>query len=141
MGRAETLTKHLKRHDCELFASCGPTGVVFVCRNNRGKPHEPHFIFALTDNWSMKGEPRDWGIEPVLNRIKAMDLWRDDSFVENFIKEHDKKTESDDRARRSDMESFLIEFRRQFARATNDINTATMQKIDSRRTGDLKHGR
>jgi hypothetical protein len=141
MGRAETLTRHLKRHDSELYASRQPTGAIWVLRRNRSRPHEPHFIFALTDNWTAQGRPREWGIEPVLNRIKAHDLWRNaDSVVDRILADHEKSEESDRRAARNSIESFLLEFRKPFARATNGINTSTLSKIDNRRKGDLKYG-
>lgn len=142
MGRAETLTRHLKRYDAELYAENGqPTGSVWVLRRNRSRPHEPHFIFALTDDWTAKGKPREWGIEPVLNRLKAIDLWKSgDSVIDRILADYEKAEESERRASRNSIESFLLEFRKPFARATNGINTSLLSKTDKRRQGDLKYG-
>jgi hypothetical protein len=141
LGRAETLTRHLKRHDSELYASRQPTGAIHVCRRNRSRPHEPYFIFALTDTWQASGRPREWGIEPILNRIKALDLWRDQTVVDEIIADAEKQAESDGRAARNSIESFLLDFRKPFAKAFDGVNTSTLAKIDNRRKGDLKYGR
>lgn len=141
MGRAETVTRYLKEHDSQLYASRQPTGVIWVLRRNRARPHEPHFIFALTDNWTAQGRPVEWGILPILNRIKAIDLWNSgDSVVERVIADYERAEESDRRAARNSIESFLIEFRKPFARATDGINTSLLPKTDKRRMGDLKYG-
>lgn len=140
MGRAESLTRHLKRYDSELYASGQPTGAVWILRRNRSRPHEPHFIFALTDDWSHRGTPREWGIEVVLNRIRAIDLWKNETVVDRVIKDYETADASEQRAARNSIESFLLEFRRPFAKATNHINTSTLPKVDARRQGDLKYG-
>lgn len=58
-----------------------------------------------------------------------MDLWRDDTFVEKLIAQTEKNKESRDRDRRNSVESFLYEFKSQFQKATNDINTSTLEKV------------
>lgn len=138
MSRAVTLTRHLKQYDRDLFASLEvhpelSDKVIYVCRHNAARPHEPYFIFALTDDWTAKGKPRDWGIEVVMNRIRAIDLWKNETVVDRLMKDYTKQAESDDRAMRNSMESFLYEFRRDFAKATNHINTANLGKLDNRR--------
>ncbi len=119
-------------YDSELYAQESKAGRIDIYRRSKHNDSPPHFLFALTDDWTAKGTPVPWGIEPLLNRIKAMDLWRDDTFVERWIKNHEKEVESQDRARRNSIESFLYDFRRQFARATNDVNTSTLEKVYSK---------
>lgn len=87
----------------------------------------PNFIFSLTDSWQPTGIPVEYGIDVVVNRIKAGDLWRDDQFVENWIAQHEKDVESKDRARNNSIESFLYDFRKQFQRATDSVNTSGMK--------------
>lgn len=128
---AKSLDRHLKSSDSCLFVQEGKDGRYDVYRKNRDSMSLPHFIFSLTEDWSPQGRPVPWGIDVVLNRIRAHDLWRDDSFIENYIKECEKMSESKERARRNDVESFLYDYRRQFAKATSDINTGTMEKIYS----------
>lgn len=146
MGRAETLTSHLKRYDQNLFASgdrkvsgiLNPLGAIWVLRKNSARPHEPHIVFALTDNWTIHGKPREWGIEVVLNRLRAMDLWRDDQVINRLEADYSKSEESEKRAGRNNIESFLLDFRKDFAKATNHINTSLLPKTDARRKGDFK---
>lgn len=144
--RASALTKHLKRHDSDLYAACEAhsvlpaTRVIYVLRRNPSRLHEPFFIFALTEDWSAKAPPRDWGIEVVLNRIIGLDLWKNETVVDRFIKEYEKREESERRSVRNDIESFLLDFRKDFARATNHINTSCLPKTEARRQGDLKYG-
>lgn len=145
MSRAETLTSYLKRYDAELYAELAahnllPTKVIYILRRNRSRPHEPHFIFALTRDWTAKTEPREWGIEVVLARLRAMDLWKSETVVDRVIADAEKAQESKDRDAKNNIESFLREFRREFARSTNQINTSNLAKTDARRRGDLKYG-
>lgn len=145
-GRANSLTKHLKGHDSSLYAACEAhsvfpsTSVIYVLRKNPAKPHEPFFIFALTDDWTAKSRPREWGIEVVLNRIVAMDLWKNETVMDRLFRDYEKREASEKRARRNDIEDFLYDFRKDFAKATNGINTSLLPKTDLRRTGDLKYG-
>lgn len=125
---AKRLDKVLKGHDSKLFVQETKPGRYDVYRKSQAGGHMPHFIFALTEDWSPTGVPVCYGYDVVLNRIKAFDLWRDDTFVERWIKEHEKHEESKDRARRNSIEAFLYDFRRQFARATDSVNTGTMDK-------------
>jgi hypothetical protein len=150
MSRVATLNRYLRQYDRELYAEqadamsqLGETehGVapIYVLRRNSRKPHEPHFIFALTEDWTHKTRPREWGIEVVLNRLKAIDLWKNETVVDRLMKEREKHEESERREVSNSIESFLKEFRGQFAKATNHINTSCLDKTDARRKGDLKY--
>lgn len=123
------LTRALKGHDSHLFAQESKPGRVDVYRASRTFDAAPHYIFSLTEDWSLHGRPVEWGVDVVVNRIKAHDLWRDDQFVENWIKQHEADQESERRTFRNSVESFLYDFRRQFAKATNEVNTSCLKKI------------
>jgi hypothetical protein len=99
-----------------------------VYRRNRADG-APHFVFSLTDTWTADGKPVPWGIDVVVNRLKAHDLWRDEDFVEKFFQSEEKREEGERRNFRNNVESFLYDFRRQFARATDGINTSSLEKI------------
>lgn len=144
--REYRLTKRLKEYDSQLFAKKAEDGVIHILRRTvvwdsfqfngdtyRYSRYEPHFVFALTDNWKPSGKPVDCSSDVVLNRIKAMDLWRDDQFVERLLAGYEKDKETKERHMRNDIESFLYEFRPQFAKTFNDVNTSTMEKTDARR--------
>ena len=129
MGRVQEITRAVKSYDPCLYAQETKPGRIDLYRKNRSGMEPPHFLFSLTDSWQPDGTPVPWGVEPLMNRIRAMDLWRDDGFVENLIKEHEKEEEIRAKDRRNTTEEFLKDFRRQFSRATNDINTSNLEKV------------
>lgn len=126
---AKTLNRRLKDYDSCLFVQEAREGRYDVYRRNRENLAMPHFLFSLTDSWQPKGTPVPYSADTIINRIKAHDLWRDDSFVERYIKESEVRKESKDRALRNSIESFLYDFRKPFAKATDGINTASLNKI------------
>lgn len=149
--RTAQLTKHLKVFDRLLYAEQGHSGQHAIFRKSKRYEHfefegqtlfyersSPHLIFALTDTWAPGGRPVDWGIEPILNRLKAMDMWADETVYDRFMKQEEKEKESKDKYLKNSIEDFLKDFRRQFARATNDVNTSSLSKTDKRR---FSHGR
>lgn len=123
------LNRELKNHDSFLYLQEMPNGRFDVYRRSSLGCNPPHLIFSLTSNWTVKGRPIEYGIDVVLARIKAHDLWRDDTFVDNYIKSHQKLKESQDRDLSNNIESFLYDFRSQFAKATDGINTSNLEKI------------
>lgn len=129
MGRVNEITRAVKSYDPCLYAQESKQGRIDLYRKNRSGMEPPHFLFSLTDTWQPTGRPVDWGVEPLLNRIRAMDLWRDDQFVEKWIAQKEKMDESRDRDRRNSVEAFLYDFKGQFQKATNDINTSTLEKV------------
>lgn len=128
MSRIRELTLALRSHDSCLYAQETKLGRIDVMRKSSYGETPPHFLFALTDDWKPTGRPVPWGIEVVINRIKAQDLWRDDTLVEQLIAANTKAEEAKDRDFRNSVESFLYEFRPQFHKATNEINTSTLEK-------------
>lgn len=136
MTSIRELNRVLRKHDSCLYAVNHKPGRVDVYRKSSLGGAQPYFVFSLTDNWQPSGIPIFYGIDVVMNRIKAHDLWRDDSFVENWIKQDDKRQESSARANRNSIESFLYDFRSQFHKATNDINTSTLNKNFERKVSN-----
>lgn len=149
MGRAERITRAIQEHDGQLFAK-REGEVIHIFR--KWKKYVPiwldeasyilharpdrHLIFSLTDNWTVHGSPVDWGIEPIIARLKAMDLWGRSDFMDEWFKERERIEQSKRRDFRNNVESFMYDFRDQFKKATKDINTANLEKIDRRK----KHG-
>ncbi len=134
-SRVKTLTKQLKEHDKDLYAKRMLDGVVLVCRKSRnvftGQTND-QLIFPLTDDFTSKGKPVEWGVEPILAHLKAMDGWNRD-VVEDWISSDEKSKEVAAKQRMSKNEDFARDFRRQFARTFDDVNTSTLEKIDNRR--------
>lgn len=149
MGRAERITQAIKLHDRELFCERSEEGKLCVYRkSHRVEPYRlddesvlyfvrptPYFVFALTHNWRLTGMPVEWGIEPIMARLRAIDLWNRD-VAGDIIQQELKEQESRERDLRNTTESFLLDFRKQFAKTFNDVNTSTLEKKDSRRLYD-----
>ncbi len=145
MGRVERINKVIKYHDPKLFCLKDSDGKLSLYRKNwKWEPYkvgddvihfarpDHFFICSLTHNWKAAGSPVDWGLVPIVERLKAMDLWNRDIAGE-VIEQEEKHSEMMSRERQSKNEDFLKEFRPQFARATSDINTSTLAKKDLRK--------
>jgi len=128
-GRVKDVTRAVKQHDPCLYAQETKPGRIDLYRKNRESLSPPHYLMSLTHNWQAEGRPVDWGIEPIMHRLRAMDLWRDDNFVEQFVADNEKEEMSRERSRKNNVESFLYDFRKQFQKATNEINTSTLEKV------------
>jgi len=144
VSRVGSLTRALWEHDKDLFARKDGY-IVNIYRKNkrffRGAVNEsnfyvlqdsPDYVFSLTDTWTHKGIPIEWGIEVVLARVKAMDIWNHDTLFKEMEVENEKVDASTRRNFRNNLEGFLGDFRSQFAKATNDINTGTLNKKELR---------
>jgi hypothetical protein len=68
----------------------------------------------------------DWGIEPILARLKEMDLHNRD-VVGDLIRDYEKREQAKARHMRSENEAFFSHNHKRFARATSDINTALIK--------------
>lgn len=149
-GDIKRLERHVRRYDKSLCVlPCGNTvgiyakGKTFVRYSYNGLDlfySQPKYdlVFALTDNWSMSGQPIRWGSEVVLARLKAIDQWNNNP-IKDMEEAREKAEDSHWRDFSNNTEAFLKDFRRQFAKATTDINTSTLEKIDRRRELDGYH--
>ena len=112
-----------------LYLQEMPSGRYDVYRKSDFNCESPNLIFSCTHDWTPKGKIVEHGIDVVLNRLKAHDLWRDDTFIENWIKTHEKNREGEDRDLNNSIESFLYDFRSQFSKTMDGINTSNLEKI------------
>lgn len=133
-GRVREVNRVVRGYDKYLYAQRESNGAIHIYRRNSHQPSSPHFIMAITTNWVAGSPPRDWGLEVIRARLIAMDLWKEETVVDRIEAARGKRDESEKRDLHNTVESFLYDFRKQFARATNDINTGTLdRKIDARR--------
>jgi len=129
------INRYLRNYDRKLYAR-EFEGTIQVWRHadfdpyNMVSPDNPpaHFIMALTDNFNFDGKPVDMGIEVFMNRLKNMDQWRKRSALEEVRKNRERMEESKLRHRRNEFQAYAADNRRLFAKATNDINTSTLEK-------------
>jgi hypothetical protein len=152
--RLERISSEIKKYDKSLYCAELPNGKPAVFRKTiRHEVHtldeetketlvvykdSPHLVFPLTHNWSSHGDIVEWGMEPILARLRAMDIWQNENIVEDLIKTQEKAEQTKARDRRNNTESFLYEFRDKFKKDWSNINTASLAKKDRRYLDDKK---
>ena len=127
--KIKSLNKQLKSHDSELFCQETHANRIDVYRKSKWSARPPEYIMSLTEDWTINTRPAPWGDDIVVNRLKARDLWREENLIEDCIAYQEAKPERQSKALRNSIESFLYDFRRQFARATDSVNTSNLNKI------------
>lgn len=131
-SRVREVNRVVKGYDRDLVAQREGNGAIHIYRKTENPADPLHFVTALTDTWTVRGTPRDWGLEVLHDRLVAHDLWKNETIMERIMAKTQKNEESRERSRKNNTEAFLQEFRRQFARATDGINTSSLAKIDRR---------
>jgi len=125
----------IKKHDRDLFVNESHTGMVQIFRK-KGK--QKQYVMSLTEDWSANSEPVPWGTLPVLQRLKMIDVWNNEALFEEMEKQRQKDEKSKEREFDNQTESFLYEFRDQFKKTFNDVNTANMDKTKHLRMKERK---
>lgn len=131
------IEKALKAHDSKLFVIKTHRGVLQVYREPEkslglyrpdisGSIPTPMLVFCLTDNWRLDGRPVRWGVEPVMNRLRAMDSWADSLSFDEMKSNRERLEADESRQRTNEFRAIAADMRRDFAKATNDINTSTI---------------
>lgn len=148
-ARLASLNRHLKHYDRELYAARSGHTYQIYRKSYRWDSYEyqgqglavlreqPHYIISLTDTWKPDGKPVEWGIEPLLAQIRSMDLWRDRGMYAEMVKKREREERWKEDTRSNNIRAAAIDMKRDLAKATNDINTSTLNKTDIRR---LKNG-
>ncbi len=148
--RAHQITKAVQGYDRELYARNGYGDRIDIFRQvyryetyDMGEfkltrsIEEPYRVISLTDSWTPWGTPVEWGIEPILAKLQSIDLWKRDVGGE-VIASNEKRKASQDRSRKNDLEGFLSDNHRVFAKAFDGVNTSTLDKRVDRRYRDDK---
>lgn len=144
-SRTRTVTAHLKDYDRLLYARRESTGAIHVYRESK-RPYsfeyngdrytallsQPFFILALTDNWTITGKPVEWGIEPLMYRIKSIDSHKNGITIDKLLEDYTRGAEAKDKKRQNDNESWLRDNRNVFKKAFDGINTSN---LDGKRKG------
>jgi hypothetical protein len=151
--RARRITWEVQKHDPKLYCGESHNGQLWIFREGYSyREYDvdgvtlhalepcPYYIMALTDNWSQSGQSVDWGLEPIMARLRSIDGWSRDVYEEDIYQQKERSKEKSERHFANETEAFLKEFRPQFAKAFDGINTSSMDKIDPRRKGDMKYG-
>lgn len=88
MWREQRLTQVVKQYDPSLLVKQDETGTMHLIRkaSSSGLCSRPDYmsIFSLTDNWLPSGRAVDWGIEPLMARIREIDSHRSMEIVDRI---------------------------------------------------------
>ncbi len=149
-AKLSSINRHLKKYDPDLFAErSNESDLIGIYRRtvrwesysyygvnlSVSRPHlEP--VTYLTNTWTIHGTPVDWGIEPVIDRIRSLDAWNQDRFYEDLVEERERAAQNKQRALKNEIRARAADMRKDFAKAVNDINTSTLDRVDSRRIKD-----
>lgn len=133
-SRVRFLNSEVKRLDPKFFVKRTQDGTIFIAKREAFALKSPVSIcFALTNDWTLKGIPRDIGVVPILHRLK----FGDDPY--KAFAEMDRQAEEEENSRKSAAASSALETadRMHFDARKNwsQINTSCMDK-----KGVTRHG-
>lgn len=151
MNRERRITRELKKHDPSLYAKTNRFGIMQVFKKwSSLVPYEidgkkiyclePNdlYIFSLTQDWTPKSPVADWGLEPLMKKLRSIDAWSDEAEIHQINKMNEKVDESKARHMKNQTEAFASEvLLPAFRKTMGDINTANLNKLDKRR---IKNG-
>lgn len=130
MTRAERLTQAVRTYDKALYVLQTNTGTYQVWRKEYPKDwdgltfsarNEVQFILALTDDWTLKGKPVEWGIDPLLEKLKEMDAWRDDSYYGQMVKGRERDDANKLSRFKNNARAMAADVRKDVAKAAGDF--------------------
>lgn len=142
--REHRITQYLKKYDEKLFVSVNYKGVRQILREHYTyKPYdvdgvtiqclEPaHFhVVSLTDTWTDLGEPVDWGMLPIWQKLCEMDCWSRQSFINSeFYDLQEKAKKSKERDFENKAEAMAYELRDSFKKTFSDVNISLLDKTE-----------
>lgn len=145
-ARCRFINRVVKEHDNELFAKELADGKICIYRKSKryeAFEHDgciiynvvksPQFVFALTDDWTFNGSPREWGGEVVSKRIREHDIQSNERLFEQLEIAQEKAAQSKERAFKNQTEAYLYDHHSQIKKAWSDIRYANMDMRKGRR--------
>lgn len=130
------LNKEVKAFDSLLYAIRASNGMLQVYRQpiravanlfeSTDFNPNPLLVLCLTDTWTIQGKPVEWGLEPVMERLRSMDQWQSGISYEEFCKQRDLGESNEKRAFTNEVRARAMDVRKDFARLTDDINLSTL---------------
>lgn len=140
--RVNTLNKHVRNYDQDLFLKRDSFGVIHLYRKKREMKFFEHddqkygyscdneqYIMSLTRDWKASNRGVDWGIEPLMRRISEIDSWRDDTGYDQFCKHRELHETYKKQSLKNELRARASDIRSDFARATNDVTVRAGQNI------------
>lgn len=145
-NHVRVLERELKKYDDKLIVRTNRKGVRIIYEVRKKVDwfeldghkighltDNPQIVFCLTDTWTIHGKPVDWGLLPILDKLRFSDMALNTSLMEDLEKQDEEMEESKKRDMRNQTEAFLYDFRSQFKKTFSDINVSSLDKTDKRR--------
>lgn len=101
----------------QVWRRAYPIDVSGVTHTKRGM--NEHFLFALTDDLKMTGNPIEMGIEPIMSILRSQDSWRDDGHYDRILAERKRLEEVEDREKTNKFEDIAREIRKPLMNVIN----------------------
>ena len=121
------LQHHVKEYDTKLFVRELENGMTAIYREAKNPAVEPpHFILPLTEDWSTRTKAVEWGIEPLLARLREIDGHAREDIIRVLEEQYDKKQRQKKKEIRNQAEAFFTDHRSEFKKAFADVNTSNM---------------
>jgi hypothetical protein len=136
--RVSKITYEVRKYDRKLFAIRVSNGMIQIVREaeHRGASdiagddvshiQHPQFILALTDDWTLQGNPVEWGLEPIMAKLNKMDSWKQEKILDKMRAAREREEEVKKQSNRNEIRARAADLRREFAKVTDDINTASL---------------
>jgi len=151
--RETRIEQTIQAHDHLLFLNKNYKGELQIMRRSFSMvPHDfdgvtvyvrtptPHYIMSLTEDWTGRTRSVDWGLEPIIRRLKEIDDWGGESAFDRMLKENERRDALKKKSFASLTEDVAREWRKDFKRHTEDILTHSVDRKDPRSKGDRKYG-
>lgn len=135
MQRVVELNRGLKRYDRRLSAKYKGQGMIYILWADA---QINKLVCALTDNWSVSGNPVPWGLLPILDHLREIDAAQRADLFNDIRKQRERKAESSERHFKNELEAGLKDNRKGFSKAFDDFNLSTCDKKKDKRR--LKNG-
>ncbi len=142
-ARARVLSKHLREYDSKLYAKFRygridvfRKGERYVAYDFDGETilapvENDWYVMSLTHDWNINGRPVDWGVEPLLARLRAIDLHRRD-LASEMERAEEKLSASKDRTMDNNLEAFWKDNRRAWAKNFEHTIVSSLPRPDRR---------
>lgn len=140
-SRVSTVSALVRKYEQGLFAVRDGGGTIHILRrkwvlqgfNFQGQdyaysvPSSDHVV-SLTEDWKRDSKPVEWGLEPIWQKLSAMDSWNQTRFLDEMYELRERNEKLRDRARRGKFYDLAKDTRKDFAREFDfNLGSANMR--------------
>jgi len=146
MTREQRYTHELKLYDRNLFCRKEADGYYKIFQKTKRVIYydvdgahmgfvvpEEKFICPLSEDWSMRSKPVEWGLLPLMQKIRSMDAMNKDAEVYKWEEQERKSQEEKDRNLKNEAEAFASDFRSAFKKEFDYTLTHNLDKKEKTR--------